>query len=83
MPIRPSARPGRPSVAPSKAKETLGGTLVTIHNVFFMNRLMRDIREGIAADTLDEVERKYVHPTLKASVRGGEGGEGLSDGIGS
>ena len=27
-----------------KAKESLGGTLVTIHNIHFMNRLMRDIR---------------------------------------
>jgi queuine/archaeosine tRNA-ribosyltransferase len=56
---------------------------VTIHNVYFMNRLMRDIREGIATDTLDAVERKYVHPHLVASVRGGVDGEGLSDGIGS
>ena len=27
-----------------KAKELLGGTLVTIHNVHYMNNLMRDIR---------------------------------------
>lgn len=27
-----------------KAKELLGGTLVTIHNVHFMNKLMEDIR---------------------------------------
>jgi hypothetical protein len=34
-----------------KAKETLGGTLVTIHNVQFMNDLMRDIRDAIAYET--------------------------------
>ena len=27
-----------------KAKESLGGTLVTVHNIHFMNRLMADIR---------------------------------------
>jgi hypothetical protein len=27
-----------------KAKEALGGILVTIHNVHFMNRMMKDIR---------------------------------------
>ena len=27
-----------------KAKESLGGMLVTIHNIHFMNRLMREIR---------------------------------------
>jgi hypothetical protein len=29
-----------------------------------MNRLMRDIRDGIATDTLDEVEKVWVHPEL-------------------
>ena len=67
-----------------KARETLGGTLVTIHNVFFMNRLMRDIREGIKSDSLDAVERRYVHPDLVASLRGeGDGADGQSEGIGS
>lgn len=33
-----------------------------------MNRLMKDIREGIAADRLDEVEAKYVHPDLMISI---------------
>jgi hypothetical protein len=45
---------------------------------------MRDIREGIATDSLDEVERRYVHPDLVASLKGdGERGEGQSEGIGS
>jgi len=30
-----------------KARESIGGTLVTIHNVAFMNRLMQDIRNAI------------------------------------
>lgn len=51
-----------------KAKESLGGTLVTIHNVAFMNRLMLDIRNGIKDDTLDQVESEYVHPDLVKSL---------------
>jgi queuine tRNA-ribosyltransferase len=65
-----------------KAKETLGGTLVTIHNVFFMNRLMGQIREGIANDNLDEVEAAFVHKDLVASLIGDNDIE-VSDGIGS
>lgn len=30
-----------------KARESLGGTLVTTHNIHFMNRLMRDIRRAL------------------------------------
>eukprot|EP00981_Chlorochromonas_danica_P010832 scaffold3455_cov159-Ochromonas_danica.AAC.1 len=51
-----------------KAEESLGGTLVTLHNVHFMNRLMRAIRKGIETDTLDEVEREFVHADLLASI---------------
>lgn len=51
-----------------KAEEMVGSTLVTIHNVAFMTRLMRDIRRGIAEDRLDEVEREYVHPDIAESV---------------
>ena len=47
-----------------KARESLGGTLVTTHNIHFMNKLMRNIRQGIATGTLDEVEKYYVHPEL-------------------
>jgi Queuine tRNA-ribosyltransferase len=52
-----------------KAKESAAGTLVTIHNVHFMNRLMADIRVGIESNTLDEVEARYVHPRLRDSLR--------------
>ena len=51
-----------------KAGESVGGTLVTLHNVHFMNILMRRIREGIAADALDQVEEEYIHPSLLDSL---------------
>jgi queuine tRNA-ribosyltransferase len=47
-----------------RAKEQLGQTLLTAHNVHFMNTLMSDIRAGIEGGCLDEVERRYVHPEL-------------------
>jgi queuine tRNA-ribosyltransferase len=59
-----------------KARESLGGTLVSMHNVRFMNTLMADIREGILSDSLDLVEQKYVHPTLTESAYKG-GAESL------
>jgi hypothetical protein len=34
-----------------------------------MNRLMKDIRQGIATDTLDEVEKYWVHPDLMDELR--------------
>ena len=48
-----------------KAQESLGSSLITCHNIHFMNTMMSDIREGIENDTLDQVEEKYVHPDLK------------------
>lgn len=50
-----------------RSKESLGPVLLTAHNVHFMNKLMSDIREGIAADCLDEVQRRYIHPELGAA----------------
>ena len=47
-----------------KAKESIGGTLVTTHNIRFMTRLMKDVRRGIRDDCLDDVEREWVHPSL-------------------
>ncbi|KJP87402.1 hypothetical protein AK88_02959 [Plasmodium fragile] len=43
-----------------KINDNLLGTLLTIHNVCYMNRLMEDIREGIRCDRLDEVEKRWV-----------------------
>jgi queuine tRNA-ribosyltransferase len=43
-----------------KAEELLAITLVAIHNVFTMNRLMREIREAIHAGTLDELAGAWL-----------------------
>ncbi|MDR2668102.1 MAG: tRNA guanosine(34) transglycosylase Tgt [Puniceicoccales bacterium] len=43
-----------------KAKETLAGQLLTIHNITFMNRLMERIRHAIESNTLPTVESYYI-----------------------
>jgi queuine tRNA-ribosyltransferase len=43
-----------------RAEELLGITLVVIHNVFTMTRLMREVREAIRAGNLDEAEAAWV-----------------------
>lgn len=43
-----------------KAQELLALTLLTVHNIHFMNRLLREIREGIRTHTLDAVEKRWV-----------------------
>lgn len=40
--------------------EMLGMQLLSIHNVATMNRLMRDVRQGIATGTLDQVQKEWV-----------------------
>jgi len=45
-----------------KAKESLGGTLVTLHNVQFMNDLMADIRGAIAHEA-DVVQTPNPNPS--------------------
>ncbi|MDR0552976.1 MAG: tRNA guanosine(34) transglycosylase Tgt [Holosporales bacterium] len=42
-----------------KAKECLGGTLITIHNIHTMNRLMTEIRGGIKNDDLNRVCKEW------------------------
>ncbi|MDR2664551.1 MAG: tRNA guanosine(34) transglycosylase Tgt [Puniceicoccales bacterium] len=42
-----------------RSREILGGQLVTIHNVRFMNRLMERIREAIGTNSLDRLEAAY------------------------
>lgn len=49
-------------------KQLIVSLQMTIHNAFFMNRLMTDIRKGIAEDNLDAVERRFVHPELKLDL---------------
>ncbi|QKX03195.1 tRNA guanosine(34) transglycosylase Tgt [Wolbachia endosymbiont of Litomosoides sigmodontis] len=46
-----------------KAKELLAYTLVTIHNVFFMNKLMKSIRQAILDDKLDQEKSNWVSET--------------------
>jgi len=43
-----------------KANEILGMTLMSIHNVYTMNRLMRDIRAAIKNENLDQVEKEWI-----------------------
>ena len=42
-----------------KINEVLGLQLLTIHNVFFMNKLMSFIREAILKDRLDEAKKEW------------------------
>ena len=43
-----------------KVQELLGMQLMSIHNVFTMNRLMRDVRAAIGAGTLDAVQKEWI-----------------------
>ncbi|QJE74508.1 tRNA guanosine(34) transglycosylase Tgt [Aerophototrophica crusticola] len=43
-----------------KAEELLAMQLVSLHNIHTMNRLMRDVREGLRTGTLDAVEQRWV-----------------------
>lgn len=43
-----------------RADEMLGGQLISLHNIRFMNRLMEDIRSAIASDTLDKCRSEYL-----------------------
>ena len=45
--------------------ETLAGTLITLHNIFYMNELMETIRNGIKDNTLDSVEDIWLVDDLK------------------
>ncbi len=38
-----------------KSKEVLSGTLISIHNIHMMNKLLQDIRQGILNDNLNTV----------------------------
>lgn len=44
-----------------KAGELLGLQLVTSHNIFFMNKLMRDIRHSIENDNLEKSEKEWFN----------------------
>lgn len=44
-----------------KAKETLGGQLISFHNIRFLNKMMEDIRNAIENDSIDEIEKEYCN----------------------
>jgi queuine tRNA-ribosyltransferase len=43
-----------------KADELIGQTLLTIHNIATMNRVMADVRAGIATGSLDDARRFWL-----------------------
>jgi queuine tRNA-ribosyltransferase len=43
-----------------KAGEMLAHTLISIHNIYFMNQLLTDIRTAIKLDTLDDCQNHYL-----------------------
>ena len=43
-----------------KADEIIGQTLLTIHNIATMNRVMADVRAGIATGSLDDARRFWL-----------------------
>lgn len=43
-----------------RAGEILGGQLLTIHNVAFLSRMMREIRKAIRTGTLAQLRKSYV-----------------------
>ena len=43
-----------------KAGELLGLQIVTAHNIFFMNKLMSDIRKSIENDNLEQAEKEWL-----------------------
>ena len=48
-----------------KQNETVVGTLVIIHNMFFMNSMMEAIREAIKVGNIDRVEDEWLVDELK------------------
>lgn len=46
-----------------KAKELLAFTLISIHNVYFMNTLMTAIRRALQSETLDQCQQEWCSAT--------------------
>ncbi|MES2252940.1 MAG: tRNA guanosine(34) transglycosylase Tgt [Pseudomonadota bacterium] len=44
-----------------KASEMIASTLISIHNIHFMNRLLTEIREALVDGTLDAAEKRWIH----------------------
>jgi queuine tRNA-ribosyltransferase len=51
-----------------RAKETLAGTLATIHNLYFTIKLVDDIRQSILDDNFDEFKKEFLGRYYKVSV---------------
>eukprot|EP00922_Rhytidocystis_sp_ex-Travisia-forbesii_P009291 GHVS01013545.1.p1 GENE.GHVS01013545.1~~GHVS01013545.1.p1 ORF type:complete len:186 (-),score=28.30 GHVS01013545.1:1-531(-) len=51
-----------------KAGESVGGALLTVHNVYYMNKFMEHIRQAIPKDGLDEVAEEWVHPQAAQQI---------------
>jgi len=43
-----------------RAKEMLGATLATIHNIYFINKLMFDIRQSILDETFNIFKEEFL-----------------------
>jgi len=48
-----------------RAKEMLGGTLASIHNVYFINKLVADMRQSILSETFFEFKEKFLKDYAK------------------
>ncbi len=49
-----------------RAKEMLGGTLATIHNLYFTIHLVKNMRKAILDDTFDMFKKNFLERYLKA-----------------
>ncbi|GAB5388233.1 MAG: tRNA guanosine(34) transglycosylase Tgt [Alphaproteobacteria bacterium] len=43
-----------------KAQELLGPHLISLHNIYTMNRLLREVRDAVKAGTLDALEKEWI-----------------------
>lgn len=48
-----------------RAKEMLGATLATIHNVYFINKLVSDMRQAILDENFQEFKKEFLSKYLK------------------
>jgi len=48
-----------------RAKEMLGATLATIHNIYFINKLVMDMRQSIVEDKFFEFKKDFLERYIK------------------
>jgi queuine tRNA-ribosyltransferase len=51
-----------------RSKEMLGATLATIHNIYFINKLVQDMRQAILEDRFFEFKEKFLGEYIKKGV---------------